>query len=158
MSDPVDLYFDDVVVGEELVSDWYPVSRAEIIEFASRWDPYPFHLDDETAKASIFGGLAACAPHIFAILSRLSFDLPKRMKLVAGLGGDGLDLVAPVYAGSEVRLVRRFTEARASASRPGAGVVSFADHLENREGQVVFRTAGSVLLAKRPHAGASPDR
>ncbi len=144
------LYFEDVVVGTTLESPGYRVEREEIIEFATRWDPFPFHLDEAAARDSIFGGLAACAPHSFAILSRLSHALPRSMALVAGLGGDGLQLLAPVRAGIEVRLVRRFTAKRGSRSRPEVGVVSFEDALVTPEGEAVFRTSGSVLLARRP--------
>ena len=144
------VFFEDVVVGVEQTSGWYEVERDEIIEMASRWDPVPFHLDEQAAKASIFGGLAACAPHIFAISSRLSHELPGPLALIAGLGGEGLQLLAPVLAGARVRLVRRFTGARASKSRPEAGIVSFEDRLEAPDGKVVFKTSGSVLLERRP--------
>ena len=149
MSESEPLYFEDIALGQVLTSDWYRVEREAIIDFARAWDPQPFHLDEDAAKASIFGGLAACAPHLFAILSRLSFDLPRRLVIVAGLGGDGLDLIAPVYADTDVRLIREFTATRSSKSRPEVGIATFADRLENREGQTVFRTAGSVLVARK---------
>jgi acyl dehydratase len=144
------IFFEDIVVGSEQTSPWYDVTREEVVEMASRWDPYPFHLDEEAARRSVFGGLAACAPHIFAISARLSHDLPGPLALIAGLGGDGLDLRAPVRAGERVRLVRRFTAARASRSRPEAGIVSVADRLETPDGTIVFETRGSMLLARRP--------
>lgn len=150
------LYLEDVAVGDVLTSRWYRVERDEIVAFAQRWDPQPFHLDEELARASIFGGLAACAPHLFAILSRLSFELPRRLALVAGLGGEGLQLRAPVFADTEIRLRRRFTAARRSETRPGTGVVSFADVLEDRAGRSLFETAGSVLVATRPPVDAGP--
>ncbi|MEZ4290712.1 MAG: MaoC/PaaZ C-terminal domain-containing protein [Myxococcota bacterium] len=149
------LYYEDVEVGRELASGWYEVGRDEIVEYARRWDPFDFHLDEQAARDSIFGGLAACAAHVFAINSRLSHDLPGGpFALVAGLGGDGLALLAPVRAGARVRLVRRFLEARVSKKRPEAGVVRFEDRLETPEGETLFRTSGSVLLRRRD-AGAS---
>ena len=72
--------------------------------------------------------------------------------IIAGLGGDGLDLIAPVFADTEVRLIREFTAARSSKSRPEVGIATFADRLENRDGQTVFKTAGSVLVARRDPA------
>lgn len=133
-----------------LESGWYAVEREEIVEYARRWDPFAFHLDEEAGRASIFGGLAACASHIFAISSLLSHDLPGGpFALIAGLGGDGLELLAPVRAGTRLRLVRRLLAARRSSSRPGAGVVRFEDHLVTPEGERVFRTAGSVLVECR---------
>ena len=156
MSEPVprsrqepSVFFEDIEVGSEQISPWYDIDRDEVIEMASRWDPYPFHLDEEIAKDSIFGGLAACAPHIFAISSRLSHQLPGPLALMAGLGGDGLHLLAPVRVGERVRLVRRFTDARASESRPNAGIVAIEDTLMTPAGQAVFRTSGSMLIAKR---------
>ena len=143
------LYLEDIEVGLTFESPWFTVERDEIIAFAARWDPVAFHLDEEAAKASVFGGLVACAPHIFAISSRLSYFLPRTLALVAGLGGDGLQLLAPVRAGSRVRLVRRFTGARPSKSHPNAGVVSLEDTLVTPEGEIVFRTSGSLLLARR---------
>ena len=143
------VFFEDIEVGSEQISPWYDIDRDEVIEMASRWDPYPFHLDEEIAKDSIFGGLAACAPHIFAISSRLSHQLPGPLALMAGLGGDGLHLLAPVRVGERVRLVRRFTDARASESRPNAGIVAIEDTLMTPAGQAVFRTSGSMLIAKR---------
>ncbi len=147
--EPSLLYFEDVEVGAELTSRWYPLERDEIVAFAREWDPQPFHLDEAAAQASVFGGLAACTPHLFAILSRLSFELPRRFALVSGLGGDGLELIAPVLVGTRIRLRRRFSATRASRSRPEAGVVTFSDVLEDEAGSPRFRTAGSVLLARR---------
>ena len=146
------VFFEDVRVGSVQTSDWYEVDRDEIVAFAARWDPYPHHLEDAAAEASIFGRIAACTAHIFAISSRLSHDLPGPLALIAGLGGDGLSLLAPVYAGTRVRLTRRFTAARLSNSRPEAGVVSLEDQLEEPDGAVVFRTSGSVLLSRREAA------
>jgi acyl dehydratase len=143
------IYYEDIEVGSEHTSSWYTVERDEIIEMASRWDPRPFHLDEDIAKRSIFGGLAACTPHIFAISVRLTHALPGPLALIAGLGGDGLQLLAPVRAGDQVRLTRRFTSARESKSRPDAGIVSVEDTLYTPEGDAVFRTAGSMVIAKR---------
>lgn len=149
MSDPQLLYYEDVEVGLSEQSGWYPVERDEVIEFAARWDPFPHHLDDAAAAESIFGRIAACAPHIFAISSRLTHELPHGLALVAGLGGDGLNLIAPVYADSKVRLTRTFLSKRDSKSRSDAGIVSFELVLESPEGERLFQTAGSVLLARR---------
>lgn len=143
------IFFEDIEVGSAQTSGWFEVERDAVIGFAARWDPYPHHLDDEAAADSIFGRIAACAPHTFAISSRLSHDLPGPLALVAGLGGDGLELLAPVYAGTRVRLTRVFAAARESKSRPGVGVVRIEDQLEDPEGRVLFRTAGSILIAKR---------
>jgi acyl dehydratase len=151
------LYFEDIEAGRQVESPWVEVDRDEIVQFARDWDPYDFHLDEKAAKESIFGGLAACAAHIFAISSKLSHQLPDELALVAGLGGDGLHLLAPIYAGDRVRLVRRFTQTRASKSKPEAGIITIEDTLESPDGKVVFRTSGSMLIARRP-ASAIDER
>lgn len=143
------LYYEDVEVGTTDRSPWYAVERDEAIAFARRWDPYPHHLSEAAAARSIFGRIAACAPHIFAISSRLSHALPVDLALVAGLGGDGLSLLAPVYAGTEVRLARSYLAKRPSKSRPGTGIVTLEDVLESPDGAPLFRTSGSVLIARR---------
>ena len=111
------IFFEDIEIGNELRSGWYEVTREEVIEFASRWDPYPHHLDDEAAAESVFGRVAACASHTFSISTRLTHDLPGTIAMAAGLGGDGFDLVSPLYPGSRVQLTRRYLAARASKSR-----------------------------------------
>jgi len=148
LSEP-QIYYEDIEVSSEYTSPWYAVERDEVIEMASRWDPYPFHIDEEIAKRSIFGGLAACTAHIFAISVRLSHDLPGPLALIAGLGGGGLEILAPVRVGEQVQLTRRFTSARESRSRPDAGIVSVEDTLYTFEGDAAFRISGSMLIAKR---------
>jgi len=143
------LFFEDIEPGLRLESPWYAIERDEVVDFARSWDPYDFHLDEAAAEKSIFGGLVACTSHLFAISSRLAHQLPGEVVLIAGLGGDGLQVVAPVRVGTKVRLVRRFSSARASRSRPEAGVVAFEDVIESPEGETLFRTSGSVLIARR---------
>ncbi|MBW2427042.1 MAG: hypothetical protein JRG86_22560 [Deltaproteobacteria bacterium] len=149
------LYFEDIEPGLRLESPWYTIEREEVVEFARRWDPYDFHLDEAAAERSIFGGLVACTSHLFAISSRLAHQLPGEIVLVAGLGGDGLQVLAPVRVGTQVRLVRRFTSARASRSRPEAGVIAFEDVIESPEGEALFRTSGSVLIERRGAGSAN---
>jgi len=146
------LYYEDIEVDARARSPWVTVRAEEIIAFAEAWDPHPFHLDEAEGARSIFGGLSACAAHIFALQSRLTHDLPQQAALVAGLGGDGMELLAPVLAGQRLCLVRRFSAKRPSRSRPSAGVVGIEHTLETPEGKVLFRTKGFILVARRPSA------
>ena len=75
---------------------------------------------------------------------------PSEAHVVVALGGDGFDLVAPVYADSRVRLTRRYTAARESKSRPDVGIVTIEDRLTNQDGELVYRTSGSMFVSKRP--------
>ena len=60
-------YFDDCIVGAEHAAGSHKVTAQEIIEFAGTWDPQPWHVDEEVARSSSFGGLTACSAHIFSI-------------------------------------------------------------------------------------------
>jgi acyl dehydratase len=142
-------YFEDIELGDRIESPWYRVTREAIIEFGREWDPYPFHVDEESAKGSHFGGIVACTAHIFCIQSILTHQLPEDVALVSGLGGDGLNLLQPVRPGDELRLVRTYTSKRESGSRPACGVVGIEHVLERKNGEVVFRTTGAILVERR---------
>jgi acyl dehydratase len=143
-------YFDDLLVGDLARSaETFEVDRDEIVAFASRWDPQPFHLDERAAEQSIFGGLSACAAHIFAIQSRLAVSVEPRWALLAGLGNDGFELRSPVRPGDRLRLVRRITGKRASRSKPDRGIIEVEHDLVDERDEVVFRARGRVMIARR---------
>jgi acyl dehydratase len=144
------LYFEDLVIGAEQRSrEPFVVTREEVIDFARRWDPQPFHLDDAAARASIFGGLTACAAHVFAIQCRLATQLDPPFALLAGLGGDGFELLAPTRPGDRLELVRRTESRRESLSKPDRGIVQFSHAIRNQDGALVCRTLGRVMVARR---------
>ena len=144
------LYFEDLSPETRLESEPYLVERDEIIEFARRWDPLDFHLDEEAAKRHAFGGLTACAAHTTAIQSILAHRQPGLFAVIAGLGNDGMKLANPVRPGDELRLVTRCLEVRASNSRPEAGIVRCDYSLLNQRDEVVMQTTGNVMVARRP--------
>ena len=144
------LYYEDLEPGRRVSSPWYLVTREAIIEFGRDWDPYPIHVDEEAAQKGFFGGLVACTAHIFAIQSVLTHHLDEELAFSSGLGGDGLQLIQPVRPDDEVRLTRTYTSRRVSKSNPSQGVVSIEHVLERRaDGEVVFRTTGAILMARR---------
>ncbi len=151
------LYFEDLHVGDSAQSsESFEVRRDEVVDFARRWDPQPFHLDERAAEQSIFGGLTACAAHVFAIQSRLANSVEPRWALLAGLGNDGFELSAPVRPGERLRLLRRVTGKRASRSKPDRGIVNIEHDLVDQQGEVVFRARGRVMIARRPTGTPAP--
>lgn len=88
------LFLDDLGIGQKFISPSYKISATEIKEFASRFDPQPFHLDDEAAKSTLFGGLAASGWHTAAVTMRL-------------LVGGGAPLVGGIVGASLGGNVRR---------------------------------------------------
>ena len=124
----------------------------EIIEFASKWDPQPWHIDEEMAKASMFGGLTACSAHIFSIFCITSqrWKNGGQMQALAGLGFDELRMHMPVFAGDTVRCFSVVDVARVSNSKPDRGVVTYASRLVNQRDEVVFTCKCSTLMARDP--------
>lgn len=144
------LTFDELEVGDEARSrEVFEVHRDDVVEFARRWDPQAFHVDERAAEQSIFAGLTACAAHVFAIQSRLAVSVEPRWALLAGLGNDGFELIAPVRPGDRLELRRRVLGKRVSRSKPDRGIVEVELDLVDQRGAVVFRSRGRVMIARR---------
>lgn len=126
----------------------YTVTREEALDFAARYDPQPFHLDDEAARANpIFGKLAASGLHTAAIAMRLLVD----HDAVAGtgrLGSPGLEELSwlkPVYPGDELSLEVEVIGKSAPKSRPDIGFVKMRMTLFNQDGEPVLRQVASFI-------------
>ena len=151
-SEPVELYFDDLVLGEEHPAGTYAVTREAIVAFASEWDPQPFHVDEAAAEASIFGGLTACSAHIFAIFCITSqrWQSGVVQMAVAGLGFDEMRMHRPVFAGDVLSCYSIVHALRDSGSRPECGIVTYRTELRNQAGETVFSILATSMMARRP--------
>ena len=145
-------YFDDCVVGAEHPGASHKVSAQEIIEFAKKWDPQPWHIDEEIARASHFGGLTACSAHIFSIFCITSqrWQSGVVQQAIAGLGFDEMRMHKPVYAGDTLRCVSIVGAARASQTKPDRGIVVYHTQLLNQNNEVVFSIKASTMMARDP--------
>lgn len=130
----------------------YEVDKQEVIEFATKWDPQSWHLDEEAAKTSIFGGLTACSAHIFSIFSITSpqWQNGAVMQALASLGFDEMHMMKPVYAGDSVRCVTKIEKVRPSRSKPDRGIVVYKCELRNGADELVFSIKCSTLMARDP--------
>lgn len=146
------LYFEDMTAGRRLQSGPYDVTKEEIIEFASRWDPQPTHTDEAWAQESIFGGLTASGCHSFAISSVLAKRLPERIKSVAVLGTDELRFPNPVRPGDQLWYSCECIDGRASRSRPTIGIVTMRATLCNQNDLPVMTMKTTIMVEKRPKA------
>lgn len=146
-----DRWFDDFVVGETFEFGDYEVTEQEIVDFASRYDPQPFHLDPEAARASHFGGLVASGWMTCAVLMRLLCDhfIPR----VSSMGSPGVDEVRwlePVRPGDRLHVRTEVVECRASASKPDRGFMRCRHQLINQHGRVVASVLGLGMYRRRP--------
>lgn len=117
------LYFEDLEVGSTQRFGHYPVTREEVIEFAGKYDPQPFHLDDEAAAQTYFGRLSASGWHTGSMAMRMIVENMKANRQ-AGLGSPGIDelrWLKPVYPGDILRCETELLEKRQSASKPEMG-------------------------------------
>ncbi|MGJ8537908.1 MAG: MaoC/PaaZ C-terminal domain-containing protein, partial [Parasphingopyxis sp.] len=84
------LYFEDIQPGTKSAFGRYEVSREEVIEFATKYDPQPFHLDDDAAAKTYFGKVSASGWHTGAMVMRMLVENMRTIKQ-AGLGSPGID-------------------------------------------------------------------
>lgn len=121
MTDRTPLYLEDVVAGDQFVTDEVTVTAEEIVAFARQFDPQPFHLDAEAAKDTFFGGLAASGWHTAAITMRLLVTLgPNIAGGTIGAGGE-LSWPTPTRPGDRLHLRVTVESVRASRSNPSRG-------------------------------------
>ena len=143
-------WFDDLKVGMRFKSEAITVSKDDIIRFAREYDPQPFHLDEEAAKKSILGGLAASGWHTSAMFMRMMADSFVLNSLCEGAPGvDFMEWRKPVLAGDTLSGHSTVLEARPMRSRPGLGIVKFRHEVENQRGELVLLSENSVIFGMR---------
>jgi len=155
MSDDM-IYFEDLVVGTKQAYGRYEVTREEVIEFATKYDPQPFHLDDDAAAQTHFGRLSASGWHTCAMVKAMLVENFMGQKS-AGLGSPGLEDLKwkkPVYPGDTLRVESELIEKRRSQSRPEMGLTKTWIQVFNQNDQMVMESTNIGLMQVRdPEAG-----
>ncbi len=143
------LYFEDLAPGITAAFGRYEVTRAEVIEFATKYDPQPFHLSDEAAAQTHFGRISASGWHTCAMIMRMLVDNMTARKQ-AGLGSPGLDelrWLRPVYPGDTLRLETELIDKTPSRSRPEMGSFRSEVRVFNQD-DVLVATMKSIGLIR----------
>jgi acyl dehydratase len=144
-------YFEDFTPGQVIELGSHTITRDEIIAFAKQFDPQPFHLDDEAAKKTIYGGLIASGWHTGAISMRLLYDgLVKDTVSLGSPGVDELRWVKPVRPGDTLSVRLTVLECVPSRSKPDRGIVRSTIEMRNQHGEVVVTSKGLSLFGRRP--------
>jgi acyl dehydratase len=144
-------YLEDLAVGQVYRSGRITVEKERIKAFAAEFDPQPFHLDEDSARRSIFGGLAASGWHTAALTMRLLVE--SDFKPVGGIVGAGFDEFrwpAPVRPGDELHVESEVLEIRPSRSRPHQGLVKVRTTTKNQKGEAVQVSVGNLVVPRRP--------
>jgi acyl dehydratase len=144
------LYLEDLHVGDRFTSGEYRMDAAKIKAFAAQFDPQPFHMDEEAAKTSLFGGLAASGWHTAAISMRLLArgGLP----MAGGVIGAEANMRWPIPTrpGDVLHVVCEVLEVRPSRSKPDRGMVKMRCNTLNQRGESVQSAEMQILAFRRP--------
>jgi acyl dehydratase len=146
------IYFEDLEVGSETYFGSYPVTREEVLEFARKYDPQPFHLSDDEAARTHFGRLSASGWHTaamtMAVIARHVVDEGQ-----AGLGSPGIDELRwtkPVHPGDTLHVFGKILEKTPSRSRPEMGSFRTLTTVRNQDDQPVMTYTSIVLIRRNP--------
>jgi acyl dehydratase len=143
-------YLEDFAVGQKYRSARLPVDAAAIKSFANSFDPQPFHLDEEAARSTFFGGLAASGWHTAALTMRLLVESDLRPAGgIIGARGEELTWPRAVRPGDELELETEVLEVRPSGSRPRHGFVKFRTTTLNQRKEPVQVLVMSLLVERR---------
>lgn len=153
-------YFEDIEIGDRREFGSHTFGADEIKAFGRKYDPQPFHVDEEAAKRSHFGGLIASGWHTGAVCMRLSVDARKREVAAMQAAGEPLaesgpspgvrDIrwIKPVYAGDTISFASEVVGKR-ETSRPKFGMVVHSTTGTNQKGELIYSAQGAVLIERR---------
>ncbi|APX70339.1 MULTISPECIES: MaoC family dehydratase [unclassified Brucella] len=153
-------------IGKERVLGTYTFPAEEIIAFARKYDPQPFHIDEEAAKNSLFGGLCASGWHTTAIFMKLnvaSMVQASRETVQRGEtpptfgpspGFENLKWPKPVFAGDTITYKRVVHTIRPLASRPGWSMLTMTTRAHNQHGEEVLSFDNAAMVKLPPKANA----
>lgn len=146
-------YLEDLREGDRFVSGPRTVTQDEIVAFADQFDPQPFHLDPDAAKASFFGRLVASGWHTTAIMMRLMVE--SDLDLAGGIVGFAMEKLrwpAPLEPGTTIHAQITIVRTRVSESRPGFGIVRFRTEVVGDDGKLYLELLGDMFVRRRPTA------
>jgi acyl dehydratase len=146
------IYFEDLKIGAETYFGSYEVTREEILEFAAKYDPQPFHLSDEAAAKTHFGRLAASGWHTCAMtMAVIARHVVEEQQ--AGLGSPGIDELRwrrPVFPGDTLHVRGKIVDKAPSRSKPEIGSFRSEMTVINQDDQPVMTFTSIVLIRRRP--------
>ncbi len=143
------LHFEDLRVGQRFQSGTHEIDERQIIEFASQFDPQPFHLDPDAAKDTVFGELVASGWHTAAISMRLF--VASDLAIAGGLVGAAAEIAwpNPTRPGAILKVESEILELRASRSRKDRGIATIRSETRNQFGQTLQVLVAKLIVPRR---------
>ncbi len=144
------LYLEDFAAGQTFDLGQHQFDENEIVDFATQFDPQPFHIDPDAAAASNFGGLVASGWHTGSVFMRLLVDgLLARCASMGSPGVDELRWLAPVRPGDILTAILHIEEVRPSKSRPDRGFIMTSAVLTNQDASDVFTLRAPLMVRRK---------
>jgi acyl dehydratase len=143
------LYLEDLAVGQVFISETHELDEASVKAFAMQYDPQPFHLDDEAARETLFGGLAASGWHTAAITMKLLVASMPIANGIIGAGGE-LSWPKPARPGDVLRVTSTVMDITPSRSKPDRGVVALRSETRTQNDDVVEILSSKIFVFRRP--------
>ncbi|WP_338811352.1 MaoC family dehydratase (plasmid) [Agrobacterium leguminum] len=150
--DHLAFYVEDLTVGQRFKSKGFDLSIEHIKEFATEYDPQPFHLDEDAARNSLFGGLASSGWHTAAITMRLIVDSVPFAGGVIGAGGE-ISWPRPTRPGDRLSVVSEVESITPSRSKPDRGMVVLRSETRNQNDEVVQVLKARLVVPRRSAGG-----
>lgn len=147
-----ELFLEDLTVGQTFGSGRLRIDAEAIKRFAAEFDPQPFHLDEQAARETIFGGLAASGWHTTALTMRLLVE--SEFKPAGGIVGSSFDELRwpnPLRPGDELHVETEIVEIKPSKSRPGLGFIKVKVTTLNQAAEAVQTYIGNLVVLSRSH-------
>ncbi|MBK7748371.1 MAG: MaoC family dehydratase [Candidatus Obscuribacter sp.] len=143
------LFLEDLVEGQIYVSATHTIDAQQIKDFATQFDPQPFHLDEDAAKDTLFAGLAASGWHTAGIT--MSLLVRTGLPIANGLIGAGADVTwpRPTRAGDVLQVETEVVKVLPSRSRPDRGMVTVRSSTKNQRGEVVQLMTSRMVVFRR---------
>jgi len=149
-----DIYFEDIAVGHKFHSLGKTMTEAEIIDFAFKYDPQPFHIDKGAAESGPFGGIIASGFQTLAVAFRMFIETGAfRTASMGSPGMEELKWLRPVRPGDTLRSVVEILDKRESKSKPDRGIILMELVCLNQNDEPVMSYRCNVMFRKRPVAG-----
>jgi acyl dehydratase len=147
---PGRLYLDDLRVGQRFTSATHAIDTAQIKAFAAEFDPQPFHLDEQAASESLFGGIAASGWHTAAVTMHLLVQ--GGAPIAGGVIGAGAEIAwpRPTRPGDVLQVESEVLEITPSRSRPDRGMVTLRSETRNQRGEVVQVLTAKLVVPRGP--------
>jgi acyl dehydratase len=142
-------YWDDILEGDPLDCSTIVLSLPEIMEFAVKYDPQPFHVDEQAAADSRFGGIIASSLQTLSACTRVLVDAQGDMAILSGLGIEEVQLPNPVRPDDVLTVEACWTDLRRSRSKPDRGMATARFRAVNQNGETVIASGFRYMIACR---------